>query len=47
MAVLELQGIDEGVLRAFRGLHTQLRRMLKMEGCQGAWWVATNGILQG
>ena len=47
MAVLEVQGIDAGLLRAFRGMYSQLRRMFKIKGCLGAWWVATNGILQG
>ena len=47
MAILEVQGIDSGVLRAFRGMYTQLKRMFKIKGCLGAWWTATNGILQG
>ena len=47
MAVLEVRGINVGVLRAFRGMYSQPRRMLKIKGCLGAWWAATNGILQG
>ena len=47
MALLELQGMDEGVLRAFRGMYCQLKRMFKIKGCLGAWWAATNGVLQG
>ena len=46
-AVLEEQGMDTGVLRAFRGMYSQLRRMFKIKGCLGAWWSATNGALQG
>ena len=47
MVVLEEQGIDAGVLRAFQGMYSQLRRMFKIKGCLGAWWAATNGVLQG
>ena len=47
MAPMEEQGIDEGVLRAFSGMYRQLRRMFKIKGCLGAWWAATNGVLQG
>ena len=47
MALLELQGMDGGVLRAFRGMYDQLKRMFKIKGCLGAWWAATNGVLQG
>ena len=47
MAVLEVREIDGGVLRAFRVTYLQLRRMFKIKGCPGAWWAATNGILQG
>ena len=47
MALMEEQGIDEGVLRAFSGMYRQLRRMFKIKGCLGAWWAATNGVLQG
>ena len=46
MALLELQGMDEGVLRAFRSIYDQLKRMFKIKGCLGAWWAATNGVLQ-
>ena len=47
MAVLEEQGIDARVLRAFRGTYSQLRRMFKIKGRLGVWWAATNGVLQG
>ena len=47
MALLDLHGMDEGVLRAFRGMYGQLKRMFKIKGCLGAWWAATNGVLQG
>ena len=47
MALMEEQGIDEGVLRALSGMYRQLRRMFKIKGCLGAWWAATNGVLQG
>ena len=47
MAVLEEHGIDAGVLRAFRGMYSQLRRLFKIKGSLGAWWAATNGVLQG
>ena len=36
MALMEEQGIDEGVLRAFSGMYRQLRRMFKIKGCPGA-----------
>ena len=45
--MLDIQGMEAGVLRAFRGMYTQLQRMFKINGCLGAWWRATNGILQG
>ena len=35
------------MLRAFRGMYDQLKRMFKIKGCLGAWWAATNGVLQG
>ena len=41
------QGMDEGVLCAFRGMYGQLKHMFKLKGCLGAWWAATNGVLQG
>ena len=28
-------------------MYSQLRRKFKIKGCLGAWWQATNGILQG
>ena len=40
-------GMDTGVLRAVRGMHTQLRRAFKFTGCLGAWPKAVSGILQG
>ena len=36
MALLELQGMYEGVLRAFRGMYGQLKHMFKIKGCLGA-----------
>ena len=36
MALVEIQGMDEGVLRAFRGMYDQLKRMFKIKGCLGA-----------
>ena len=36
MALLELQGMDEGVLCDFRGMYGQLKRMFKIKGCLGA-----------
>ena len=47
MALLELQGMDEGVLPAFRDTYGQLNRMFKIKGCLGARWATTNGVLQG
>ena len=47
MALMEGQGIDEGIMRAFRGMYVELKRMFKIKGCRGAWWAATNGVLQG
>ena len=47
MAMLEIQGMDEGVMPAFRGMYDQLKRMFKIKGCLSAWWAATNGALQG
>ena len=44
--VLEL-GMDPGVARALGAMYKQLRRAIKVAGCLGAWWRATNGILQG
>ena len=35
MALMEEQGIDEGVLRAFSGMYRQLRHMFKIKGCLG------------
>ena len=43
---LEL-GMDRGVSRALGAMYKQLRRAFKVVGCLGAWWRATNGILQG
>ena len=43
---LEL-GMDPGVARALGAMYKQLRRAFKVAGCLGAWWRATNGILQG
>ena len=34
------------MLGAFRGMYQQMQRMFKINGCPGAWWRATNGILQ-
>ena len=28
-------------------MYRQLSRMFKIKGCLGAWWAATNGVLQG
>ena len=42
----EVQGIDEGVLWAFRGMYTQLKRIFKIKVCLGAWWAATDGVFQ-
>ena len=40
-------GMDPGVARALRAMYKQLRRAFKVALCLGAWWRATNGILQG
>ena len=45
--MLDIQGMEKGVLRAFHGMYSQLQRVFKIGGCLGAWWKATNGILQG
>ena len=47
VAMLDLMGMERGVLNAFHGMYSQLRRKFKIKGCLGAWWQATNGILQG
>ena len=47
IAMLDIQGMEQGVLRAFHGMYSQLQRVFKIGGCLGAWWKATNGILQG
>ena len=36
MELMEEQGIDEGVLRAFSGMYRQLKRLFKIKGCLGA-----------
>ena len=40
-------GMDDGVLRALAATYRQLRRAVLLAGALGAWWQATNGILQG
>ena len=40
-------GMDDGVLRALTAMYRQLRRAFRPAGALGAWWQATNGILQG
>ena len=40
-------GMDDGVLRALVAMYQQLRRAFRPAGALGAWWRATNGILQG
>ena len=40
-------GMDNGVLRALAAMYRQLRRAFYLAGALGAWWQATNGILQG
>ena len=45
--MLDLMGMERGVLNAFHGMYTQLQRKFKIKGCLGPWWQATNGILQG
>ena len=40
-------GMDDGVLRALAAMYRQLRRAFRLAGALGAWWQATNGILQG
>ena len=47
ISMLNLMGMERGVLMAFHGMYTELRRKLKIKGCLGTWWQATNGILQG
>ena len=47
MAVMGGRGNDEGVLRALRGMYVQVKRMCKIKGCLGGWWVAKNGVLLG
>ena len=47
IAMLDIQGMEKGVPRAFHGMYSQLQRVFKIGGCLGAWWKATNGILQG
>ena len=39
--------MDRGVLRALAAMYRQLRRCFKIVGCCGAFFAATNGILQG
>ena len=47
MAVLEVQGINEVVLRAFCLMYSQLWRIFKIKGFLGAWWrAATNGSMK-
>ena len=40
-------GMDPRVSRALGAMYKQLRRVFKVAGCLGAWWRATNSILQG
>ena len=40
-------GMDDGVLRALAAMYRQLQRAFRLAGALGAWWQATNGILQG
>ena len=40
-------GMDYRVLRALAAMYRQLRRAFRLAGALGAWWQATNGILQG
>ena len=40
-------GMDDGVLRALAAMYRQLRRAFRLAGALGAWWQATNRILQG
>ena len=39
--------MDPGVARAPGAIFKQLCQAFKLAGCWGAWWRATNGILQG
>ena len=39
--------MDDGVLRALAAMYWQLQRAFRLAGAVGAWWQATNGILQG
>ena len=47
IAMLNIQGMDKGVLSAFHGMYGQLQQVFKIGQCLGAWWKATNGIHQG
>ena len=47
MALMEEQGINEGVLQAFSAMYWQLRHIFKIKGFLGACWAAKNGVLQG
>ena len=40
-------GMDNGVPRALAAIYRQLRRAFRPAGALGAWWQATDGILQG
>ena len=40
-------GMDDGVLRTLAAMYRQLRRAFRLAGALGAWWQATNSILQG
>ena len=40
-------GMDDGVLCALAAIYRQLRRAFRVAGALGAWWQATNVILQG
>ena len=45
--ILEKLGMDSGVLKAFRGIYSQMQRRFKIQGYYGDSFVSTNGILQG
>lgn len=46
-AVLAKMGIDQGLLRALRGMYNQIERRFKLGRYVGESFRSTNGILQG
>ena len=47
LEVAKKKGIYPGIITAMAGMHKDLRRAFKVNGCLGSYFEATNGILQG